>query len=84
MLKKIGRILLGVLLISLMILSMVYVILHNNQKSANHAGTITFIVNNMDNQIVEKKRIEYKKDDTLFGVLNSLYTIEKKLAMAII
>lgn len=78
MLKKIGRILLGVLLISLMILSMVYVILHNNQKSANRAGTITFIVNNMDNQIVEKKRIEYKKDDTLFEVLNSLYTIEYK------
>ena len=78
MLKKIGRILLGVLLISLMILSMVYVIIHNNQKSANRAGTITFIVNNMDNQLVEKKRIEYKKDDTLFEVLNSLYTIEYK------
>ena len=78
MLKKIGRILLGVLLISLMILSMVYVIIHNNQKSANRAGTITFIVNNMDNQGVEKKRIEYKKDDTLFEVLNSLYTIEYK------
>ena len=78
MLKKVGRILLGVLLISLMILSMVYVIIHNNQKSANRAGTITFIVNNMDNQLVEKKRIEYKKDDTLFEVLNSLYTIEYK------
>jgi len=78
LLKKIGRILLGVLLISLMILSMVYVIIHNNQKSANRAGTITFIVNNMDNQLVEKKRIEYKKDDTLFEVLNSLYTIEYK------
>ena len=57
---------------------MVYVIIHNNQKSANRAGTITFIVNNMDNQLVEKKRIEYKKDDTLFEVLNSLYTIEYK------
>ena len=57
---------------------MVYVIIHNNQKSANRAGTITFIVNNMDNQGVEKKRIEYKKDDTLFEVLNSLYTIEYK------
>ena len=78
MLKKIGRILLGALLISLMILSMVYVIIHNNQKSANRAGTITFIVNNMDKQLVEKKRIEYKKDDTLFEVLNSLYTIEYK------
>ena len=78
MLKKVGRILLGVLLISLMVFSCVYVIIKNNNNISETAGTITVIVNNMDDEVVEKRRIEYKKDDTLFEVINKSYTLVYK------
>lgn len=75
MLKKVGRILLGILLISLMVFSCVYVIIKNNNTTSSKAGTITVIVNNINDEVVEKRRIEYKKDDTLFEVLNNSYTL---------
>ncbi len=75
MLKKVGRILLGILLISLMVFSCVYVIVRNKNTTSSKAGTITVIVNNINDEVVEKRRIEYKKDDTLFEVLNNSYTL---------
>lgn len=75
MLKKVGRILLGILLISLMVFSCVYVIVKNKNTTSSKAGTITVIVNNINDEVVEKRRIEYKEDDTLFEVLNNSYTL---------
>lgn len=75
MLKKVGRILLGVLLISLMVFSIVQVIIKNKNTVSDSGGTITVIVNNLNDEVVEKRRIEYKKDDTLFNVLNKEYTL---------
>ena len=79
MLKKIGRILLGILLISLMVFLCVFIVIQNQQKAAISGGTITFVVNNIDGEVVEKKRIEYKKDDTLFEVIDNHYKLEYNL-----
>ena len=78
MLKKVGRILLGVLLIVLMVLSLVYVIIRNNNSKATSGGTITVVINNIDNDNVDSRRINYKKDDTLFSILNETYTLVYK------
>ena len=78
MLKKVGRILLGVLLIVLMVLSLVYVIIKNNNSKATSGGTITVVINNIDNDNVDSRRINYKKDDTLFSILNETYTLVYK------
>lgn len=78
MLKKVGRILLGVLLISLMVLSATYVIIKNNNAKSDSSGTITVVVNNMDNEKVDARRINYNKDDTLFGILNEEYILVYK------
>ena len=76
MLKKVGRILLGILLISLMVFLCVFIFLQNQGVEATKGGTITFIVNNIDGDNVEKKRIEYKKEDTLFEIINEKYQID--------
>lgn len=79
MLKKIGRILLGVLLISLMVATCVYIVKKNNDSKSNESGTITFIVNSIDDEIVEKKRISYNKGTTLFEILDKEYTLDYKI-----
>ena len=61
-----------------MVFSCVYVIIKNKNTISETAGTITVIVNNMDDEVVEKRRIEYKKDDTLFEVINKSYTLVYK------
>lgn len=76
MLNKIVRILLGILLFSLMVFLCVFIVIKNQENNATKGGTITFVVNNMNGELVEKKRIEYKKDDTLFEVINTNYDLE--------
>lgn len=75
MLKKVGRILLGVLLILVMVASCIYVIISNNQKKSLTCGTITVIVNDINDNQVDARRIEYNKDDTLFSVINDKYSL---------
>ncbi|RIA75862.1 hypothetical protein EI71_01035 [Anaeroplasma bactoclasticum] len=58
-----------------MVFSCVYVIVKNKNTTSSKAGTITVIVNNINDEVVEKRRIEYKEDDTLFEVLNNSYTL---------
>jgi hypothetical protein len=60
---------------SLMLFSCVYVIVKNKNTTSSKAGTITVIVNNINEEVVEKRRIECKEDDTLFEVLNNSYTL---------
>lgn len=61
-----------------MVFSCVYVIVKNKNTQTEEKGTITLIVNNLNDEVVEKRRIEYKKDDTLFEVLNNTYTLVYK------
>ena len=80
MLNKIGRVLLGVLLVSLMVASIVYIIINNNQKSKT-AGTITVIVNSIDDEVLDQRRVSYNEGDTLFEVLSKEYEITYKMTV---
>ena len=59
-----------------MVFLCVFIFLQNQGVEATNGGTITFIVNNIDGDNVEKKRIEYKKEDTLFEIINEKYQID--------
>lgn len=74
MLKKIWRALLGVLLVSLMIATLIFIAKKNNSTSKS-SGTITVIVNSIDDGVKDKKRISYNKGDTLFEVLEKEYDL---------
>ena len=58
-----------------MVASCIYVNISNNQKKSLSAGTITVIINYINDNQVESRRIEYNKDDTLFSVINNKYSL---------
>lgn len=74
MLKKLGKVVFALCLLGIIIATIVYV--HDSNKSkATNDGHITFIVNNIDNEIVEIERYEYNKGDTLFKIINDNYKL---------
>ncbi|MGM9970801.1 MAG: hypothetical protein ACI35W_00125 [Anaeroplasmataceae bacterium] len=75
MLKKIFKIVFPILIVIGILVTLIY-IGYNNKKIANNEGTITVIVNDIDNNMVSKKRISYNSGDTLFDLLNDNYTLD--------
>lgn len=77
MLNKIRRIGLAILLIVLMIVTCIY-IRNENKKNATTTsdGHIVVIINDINNNMVSKKRIGYKKGDKLYSLLENNYKIE--------
>ncbi len=70
-----GKIFLIIFLISLFI-GLVVIFRNDSKKKTNESGNIVVLVNNIDNEIVSKERISFKKGDTLYDVINDNYKIE--------
>ncbi len=77
--KKILKIVFAVILIGLMIGTIVFININNKKKSnATGDGSITVIINDLDNNMVSKKRIDYKKGNTLYNLINDNYKLNTK------
>lgn len=72
--KKIGRIAFAILLVFLMVITIVLINKKNN-VSTNNNGKITVIVNNINNEIIDIKRIEFNSGDTLFELVSSNFDV---------
>ena len=44
-------------------------------RENSEGGYLTLIVKNIDNDVVEQKRLKYEKEDSAFDVLNKYFTI---------
>lgn len=69
------RIALLIFLVIGIILILVYV---NIPRENSESGYLTLIVKNIDNDVVEQKRLKYEKEDSAFDVLNKNYDLEYK------
>ncbi|MCR5231688.1 MAG: hypothetical protein K6B64_03480, partial [Acholeplasmatales bacterium] len=63
-----------------MVASIVYIIISNNQKSKS-SGTIIIVVNSIDDEILDQRRISYNEGDTLFEVVSKEYEVVYKITM---
>ncbi len=72
--KIIWRIVLSILLIAL--ITILFVIVGNHDSYAKNDGEIIVLINDKDNNIVSKERINFKKEDTLYNLINDNYSLK--------
>lgn len=71
--KLIWRIVLAILLISL--ITVLFIVSKNQRSYADADGNVVILVNDKDNNIVSKERLEYKKGDTLYNLIDKNYSL---------
>lgn len=72
--KLIWRIVVAILLIAL--ITVLFVVVGNQNSYANNDGEIIVLINDKDNNIVSKEKVSFKKNDTLYNLINDRYSLD--------
>lgn len=72
--KLIWRIALSILLIAL--ITVLFIVVGNHNSYATNDGEIIVLINDKENNIVSKERLSFKKDDTLYNLINNHYSLK--------
>lgn len=75
LLKKTYKYIIGIVLICLFILVLLGINKHNENNKSNDCGYITVFVNNINDEIVSKKRIKYEENDRIVDLIKENYDL---------
>ncbi len=75
--KLIWRIVISILLIAL--ITVLFILIGNHSSYATNDGSIIVLINDKDDNIVSKERLYYKKNDTLYNLINENYSLDYDL-----
>ena len=71
--KIIWRIAIAILLIAL--ITILFILNNNHKPYAENDGNIIVLINDKNDNIVSKERLSFKKEDTLYNILNKKYKL---------
>ncbi len=77
--KAILRIISSIILLSL--ITILFIVIGKHNSTANDDGAIIVLINNKDDNIESYKKINYKKNDTLFDLINDNYNLNYDLTV---
>lgn len=69
----IRRIVISILLIAL--ITILFILNNNHKPYAESDGNIIILINDKNDNIVSKERLSFKKNDTLYNLINEKYTL---------
>ena len=72
--KNILRIVFAILLITL--ITILFITIGNHDSYAKNDGEIIVLINDKNDNIVSKERLNFKKDDTLYNLINNHYSLK--------
>ena len=72
--KIIWRIVIAILLVAL--ITILFILNNNHDSYAKNDGNIIVLINDKDDNIVSKERLSFKKNDTLYNLINEKYSLD--------